>query len=123
VSEGASVLIVEDQWLIAYDTAARLQDAGYQVVGPVPSVAAALRLVESHKIDAALLDIQLNGETSLPVAAALQARGIPFAFLSGFGPADVPEAFRDCTFVPKPATDAAILAAVAELMSSRTVSR
>ncbi|ESZ35458.1 response regulator [Mesorhizobium sp. L2C067A000] len=118
MSESVSVLIVEDQWLVAQDTAARLRRAGYQVVGPVPSVSAALRLVESDKIDVALLDIQLNGETGLPVA-----RGIPFAFLSGFGPADVPAAFRDCRFLPKPATDAVILAAVSELASLRTASR
>ncbi|ESX49339.1 response regulator [Mesorhizobium sp. C416B] len=123
MSESVSVLIVEDQWLVAQDTAARLRRAGYQVVGPVPSVSAALRLVESDKIDVALLDIQLNGETGLPVARILQARGIPFAFLSGFGPADVPAAFRGCRFLPKPATDAVILAAVSELASLRTASR
>ncbi|TPJ65728.1 response regulator [Mesorhizobium sp. B2-6-1] len=123
MNDGPRVLVVEDEWLIAEDTALVLRSAGYQVVGPAPSVAAALRLVGSDKIDMALLDIQLNGETSLPLAETLQAQGVPFALMTGFGARDLPAPFRDCKFVPKPATEAAILAALADLGSLRDVSR
>jgi DNA-binding response OmpR family regulator len=115
VSDRPRVLIVEDEWLIAEDTASRLRAAGYQVVGPVSSVAAALRLVEADTVDVALLDIQLNGETSLPIAETLLARGTPFAFVTGFGQRDLPAAFHDCRLLPKPASEAAILATVADL--------
>ena len=115
MSDRPRVLIVEDEWLIAEDTASRLRAAGYQVVGPVSSVAAALRLVEADTVDVALLDIQLNGETSLPIAETLLARGTPFAFVTGFGQRDLPAPFRDCSVVPKPASEAAILATVADL--------
>ncbi|TPL87282.1 response regulator [Mesorhizobium sp. B2-3-12] len=118
MSERPRVLVVEDEWLIAEDVASDLRAAGYPVVGPVSSVAAALRLVEADKVDMALLDIQLNGETSLPVAEILMARGTPFAFVTGFGERDVPAPFRNCKFVAKPASEAAILAAVAGLASS-----
>jgi CheY-like chemotaxis protein len=113
------VLVVEDEWLIAEDVAIRLRAAGYPVIGPVSSVAAAHRLIDADKVDVALLDIQLNGETSLPVAETLLARGIPFAFMTGFGPRDVPTPFRSCKFVPKPAGDAALLNTLADLASLR----
>ena len=82
--------MVEDEWLIAEDVATRLRAAGYPVIGPVSSVPAARQLIDAGKVDVALLDIQLNGETSLPVAETLLARGIPFAFMTGFGLRDVP---------------------------------
>ncbi|PBB65987.1 response regulator [Mesorhizobium sp. WSM4312] len=119
MSDTPRVLVVEDEWLIAQDIASELRAAGYPVVGPVSSVAAALQLVEADKIDVALLDIQLNGETSLPIAEVLLARGTPFAFVTGFGERDVPAPFRNCKFVAKPATEATILTAVADLASLR----
>ncbi|MER9894819.1 response regulator [Mesorhizobium sp. M0119] len=109
------VLIVEDEWLIADDAAAYLRKAGHQVVGPVSSVTAALHLVGEGGIDAALLDIQLNEETSYPIAEALRTRGVPFAFLSGYGEREIPAGFRTCRIVQKPASQSAILNAVDEL--------
>ncbi|TIN16060.1 MAG: response regulator [Mesorhizobium sp.] len=119
MSDRPRVLVVEDEWLIAEDTASRLGAAGYPVIGPVPSVAAALQLIDADKVDVALLDIHLNGETSLPIAETLLARGTPFAFVTGFGRRDVPPPFRSCKFVTKPASDDAILTTVADLASLR----
>ncbi|ESY95271.1 response regulator [Mesorhizobium australicum] len=119
MSDRPRVLVVEDEWLIAEDVASDLRAAGYPVVGPVSSVAAALRLVEADKVDMALLDVQLNAETSLPIAEILLARGTPFAFVTGYGRGDLPARFRNCKFVAKPASEAAILTAVADLASLR----
>jgi CheY-like chemotaxis protein len=115
VSRRPRVLVVEDEWLIAEDTASCLRAAGYPVVGPVASVAAALRLVNAGEIDVALLDVQLNGETSLAVAQTLLDRGAPFAFMTGFGARDVAASFRQCKFVSKPVSQATILSTLAEL--------
>lgn len=115
MSDRLRVLVVEDEWLIAEDIAACLRASGHQVVGPAPSVAAALRLIGEDHVDMALLDVQLNDETSLAIAEELQTRDIPFACLSGFGPHDVPSAFANFKFVRKPADQAAILSALAEL--------
>ncbi|MEI9431545.1 response regulator [Mesorhizobium sp. Cs1299R1N3] len=123
MSDRPHVLVVEDEWLIAEDVASDLLAAGYPVVGPVSSVAAALQLVDADKVDVALLDIQLNGETSLPVAEVLLARGTPFAFVTGFGERDVPVPFRNCKFVAKPTSEAAILTAVADLASLRAAKK
>ncbi|MCF6114340.1 response regulator [Mesorhizobium muleiense] len=110
------VLVVEDEWLIAEDIAAYLRASGHKVIGPAPSVAAALRLIRENHVDAALLDVQLHGETSLAIAEELQTRQIPFACLTGFGPRDVPPGFAGSKFVRKPADQAAILSALAELV-------
>ncbi|RWO01950.1 response regulator [Mesorhizobium sp.] len=110
------VLVVEDEWLIAEDIAACLRASGHQVIGPAPSVAAALRLIGENPVDVALLDVQLHGETSLAIAEQLKTRQIPFACLTGFGPRDVPSAFANSRFVRKPADQAAILRALAELV-------
>ena len=66
-----SVLVVEDEFLVALDMETILVDAGFEVLGPVGSVAEALRLIGDQKPDAALLDNNLNGQSVGPVAAAL----------------------------------------------------
>jgi DNA-binding response OmpR family regulator len=116
VTDRLRILVVEDEWLIAEDIAAYLRASGHQVIGPAPSVAAALRLIGENPVDVALLDVQLHGETSLAIAEELKTRHIPFACLTGFGPRDVPSAFANFKFVRKPADQAAILRALAELV-------
>ncbi|WEX76159.1 response regulator [Sinorhizobium numidicum] len=111
----ARVLIVEDEWLIAEDHAASLREAGYQVVGPVPSVKTALQAIEKQEIDLALLDIQLRNETSLPVAERLNAKGVPFAFLTGYSDEKLPPDLKDREVIPKPVDAAFLAAAVARL--------
>lgn len=58
---------------------------GHTIVGPASRVANALRMVETDTCDLALLDINVAGEESYPLAKELKARGIPFVFLSGYG--------------------------------------
>jgi CheY-like chemotaxis protein len=96
------VLIVEDEWLIATDLAEAVRTLGYEVVGPVYSVSAALDLLDTAQVDGALLDVNLRGETSYPVAEALAARGIPFAFLSGYASSQLRTDFEDCPLLSKP---------------------
>lgn len=97
-----SVLILEDDWLVALDIAGLVQDAGHEVVGPASTVAAALDLVDQSHVDVALLDINLQEERSYTVAEALDARRIPFAFLSGYVAEDIAPEFRDRVLVNKP---------------------
>lgn len=97
-----AVLVVEDLWIVAEQTRCDLEDAGFTVVGPVPSVAEALALIANEPMDAAVLDIRLRGETSYPIAEALLARSIPFVFTTGFAVADLPLKFRDGPCLGKP---------------------
>ena len=79
------ILIVEDEYLIAATLSDALEAAGSVVLGPVPSVAKAIKQIESEpQIDAAVVDLNLGGELAYPVADTLLARNIPFVFTSGY---------------------------------------
>jgi len=89
VAKNSRVLVVEDEWLIADEVCHQLLKAGYQVVGPVPSVREALSLIDEDEVDAALLDYRLNEEDSHQIAEELAAQDIPFAFLTGYDPKEI----------------------------------
>lgn len=78
------VLIVEDSYLTARSLARMIEDLGAEVVGPAPSVASALQLLDQVPCDAAVLDINLGDETVEPVAMRLEQTGRPFFFVSGY---------------------------------------
>ena len=82
---GERVLIVEDRYLIACEMADEVGRLGGEVVGPSRSVAAALELLADERADLALLDVNLEGELVFPLAEKLNADGVPFIFLTGFG--------------------------------------
>src|SRR3546814_1430258 len=79
-----------------------LEDAGYTVVGPASTLDEAHELVETAKFDAALLDANLSGEAVDEVAAALTRKGMPFAFVTGYGREALPEAFRHVPLLNNP---------------------
>jgi CRP-like cAMP-binding protein len=98
------ILIVEDSYLISDEVGELVRDCGYAVAGTTPSIEGGLRAVEEERLDGAVLDIDLAGRPSFPVCSALQARGIPFVFLSGYGPGImVPKEFRAAPHLGKPA--------------------
>jgi CheY-like chemotaxis protein len=82
---GRRILVVEDEFLISAMLCDMLDDSAAIVVGPANSVAEAMRLVQDSQIDGAILDMNLNGQWSDPIAEALQGRGIPFVFTTGYG--------------------------------------
>ena len=107
------ILVVEDEYLIAYDMQQGLQEAGAIVLGPVPSVEEALELLRGEPdVDGAVLDINLAGEKVFPVADALAARGIRFVFATGYDASAVPPAYRHITRYDKPVEAATIARAL-----------
>lgn len=102
VLAGKRILVVEDDYLIATDLARTLQAAGASVVGPAPSVDRALALIDAETLDAAILDVNLNGDRSFPIAEVLHARGIPFLFATGYDCDDIPAAWNGYPCVVKP---------------------
>ena len=88
------MLVVEDEYFLADDIARVLARLGAEVVGPIATRDDALaRLGEGEPLDAAVLDINLHGQTCYPVADALRARGVPFVFATGYDRAVLPEAY------------------------------
>lgn len=78
------ILVVEDEYLIATTLQDWLETVGYIVVGPVPSVERALKMIDSETLDGAVVDVNLGGAFAYPVADRLVARNIPFVFTSGY---------------------------------------
>lgn len=100
--DGRRLLVVEDEALVALELIAVLEDAGASVHGPARTVEEALEAIETGAFDAALLDGNLHGKPVDAVAAALTRRGIPFAFVSGYGRENLPAAFAQAPVVSKP---------------------
>ncbi|GAA0594204.1 response regulator [Craurococcus roseus] len=96
------MLLVEDEALIAMNVEDMLDALGYIVVAAGAGADEALAAVEGGGIDAALLDVNLRGRTSFPVADALAARDVPFVFATGYGNRGLREDFRDRPVLQKP---------------------
>jgi CheY-like chemotaxis protein len=114
------VLLVEDELLIAAAMQESLEDLGYEVVGPYKRVRDALRAAQEEPIDGAVLDVNLRDELVFPVAEALERRGVPFVFCTGYAEMSViPEHFRDRPSFGKPCSPKAVAAKLAERLAAR----
>lgn len=111
-----AVLIVEDDAALCEAIGFCVEQAGYEVVDCAQSVDAALATLGRRTVDAALLDINLQGELVYPVANALTERGVPFVFVTGQNPSEIPEQYRHRPVLPKPYYDAALCAALASML-------
>jgi len=89
-----TILIVEDVLAIADSIQQMVEELGMRVVGPAPGVGQAMDLIRNQRVDGALLDYELDGETSEEVAAELHRRQIPFLFLTGYPEQTLPEDFK-----------------------------
>jgi CheY-like chemotaxis protein len=96
------VLVVEDEALIAMLAEEMLVELGCIHHATAPTIPKALPLVEAGGFDLALLDVNVARERVFPVADALIARSIPFAFASGYGEEGLPEAYASRPMIGKP---------------------
>ena len=87
--DGLRILIVDDEFLIAMNIEALVEDSGGQPVGPASDIPSALAIIKGEPLDGALLDANLNGASSEPIALALQAAAIPFVVITGYGRLDL----------------------------------
>ena len=99
-----SVLVVEDEALVAIELASLLQGSGYRVLGPASTVQQALALLEDERPDAALLDLNLGSERVTAVAIELKSRNVPFVLVTGFADVREPE-LRFAPMLRKPVSD------------------
>jgi CheY-like chemotaxis protein len=104
--EGLKVLLVEDNLLLAEVTKILLEDSGCQVVGPAGWLERGLELARAEPLDGAILDINLHGDMSFPIAEVLSTRGVPFVFVTGYEDRSiVPLAYRLAPRLDKPVAD------------------
>lgn len=100
------ILVVEDDYMIATALADLLEEAGAVVVGPFGRVAQALDAIRdaAAPIDAAVLDVDLRGETSYPVADALAAIGVRVVLTTGYDSGAIAPGYRHLPRCEKPVT-------------------
>ncbi len=96
------MLFVEDEALVSMLIEDMLLDLGIEVVGPAAKMDEALVLARDADIQAAILDINIGGQLTYPIADILQARGIPVIFATGYGSSALPERFRGTPTLHKP---------------------
>jgi DNA-binding response OmpR family regulator len=110
---GLTILVVEDEFLIADEIASVLSESGAHVVGPAGSVEEALQLIErGPPLDAAVLDVDLMGKKVFPVADILADRLTPCVFVTGYDSDVIPQRHRQAARITKPATGEEITAAL-----------
>ena len=113
---GLKVLVVEDEMLVSMLVEDMLSDLGCTVVGPAAELEEAMSLAQNAEIDLALLDVNLGGRPIFPVADTLKARGVPFAFASGYGEAGLSEDHRGAAVLQKPFREADLAKALRGLV-------
>jgi CheY-like chemotaxis protein len=97
-----TVLVVDDEPLIGELIKDMLSELDCDVVGPATTVSAAQSLAHANGIGAALLDVNLGGQTVFPLAQALAAKGVRLAFITGADAGSLPAQWRNHPFIGKP---------------------
>lgn len=113
--QGERVLVVEDQYLLAKDVCEWLEEAGAEVVGPVPDAQSACALIDEQRVDTAVVDINLGAGPTFQVASKLSERSVPFLFATGYDEATIPAEFRSRPRLEKPFHGSALVRAVQAL--------
>lgn len=102
VNQVPRVLVVEDEFMIVLMLESLLSEAGFEVTDVATKLEPALAFVEAGAYDVAILDANLAGVSSAPVATALTARSIPFLVVSGYATTQRDSAFAAGLHVQKP---------------------
>ncbi|TNY34336.1 response regulator [Pelagovum pacificum] len=96
-------MICEDEAIVALDLKMLVEEVGYDVLGPFPSVASANRSCDEPGLRVAILDVRLRDGEVFPLADKLRDRGVGLIFHSGHAlSGEISDRFPDAQFCPKP---------------------
>ena len=115
---GCSVLVVEDDYYLATDAQLALARAGAIVVGPSARADESLALLERHRPNCAVLDINLGRGPSFDLASALRERSVPFLFVTGYDASAIPAEFADVERLEKPVNASRLVESVGSLCTA-----
>ncbi|MDP2411740.1 MAG: response regulator [Pseudolabrys sp.] len=96
------LLVVEDEYLIRMLLEDMIADLGYEVSASVGTLADATEQASSGTFDAAILDVNVEGQEVFPAAEILAQRNVPFIFVTGYGEGGLPPAYRGRPTLQKP---------------------
>lgn len=121
IARAASVLVVEDEALIRPMLVDMLEGGlGHRVVAEAGNVLEGMSLAENTEFDLTVLNINVRGRNVLPVAQAIEKRGLPFLFVSGYKRTDLPALFGDRLLVEKPVEISKLKAAIGTVLGSQS---
>jgi PleD family two-component response regulator len=122
IPPGLKVLVLEDDAMVSMVLEDMLEDMGCRVLGPFDDPAATIEMIERESPQVGLLDVHLGqGEQPYGIARALAGRGVPFAFVTGHGVAQLPKEFIDRPVLQKPFHLTTMVKLVEQLARSREV--
>ena len=107
-----SILVVEDEFIIGMMLCQELERAGAVPIGPLSSVADAVKKIEAKTVDLVILDAKLAGGSGGDLVACLKDRGIPYVVVSGYEKAGLPRELKGAPFVAKPVSMTLLLEAI-----------
>ena len=111
------ILLVEDDVLIAMELGERLGEMGYEVLGPAHTLDEAQTLLARAQPDAALLDANVAGQSSVALGADLASRGVPLAFCTGYDRIkNLPPELAQAPILTTPIGDADLIAGLKRLL-------
>jgi DNA-binding NtrC family response regulator len=113
-----TVLIVEDQPLLALDLQSTLEAAGYWVAGSSRTVAGVKGMIEGRRPDVVLLDIVLEAQPDFELADLLASHGIPFLFVTCYDPSCIPERHAQRPILVRPCTPEKLLSELKRTVQS-----
>jgi CheY-like chemotaxis protein len=115
-----TVLIAEDEFLLALEIEELVRGIGCRVVGPAAGVSELLALIDETRCDIALLDVHLrHGETVYAVVDRLRALGVPYVFMTAYGEAGIDPRYSDASVVSKPISEGQIESCLSALVRSK----
>ncbi len=117
---GMRILVVEDETMVSMLLEDYLEELGCDVVGSVADVQQAIEMSQRGSIDGAILDVNLGGTPSYPVAAALDEMAIPYLFITGYGEAGLDADYRDRPVLQKPFTVSTFQQCLSDLRISKS---
>lgn len=119
-----SVLVIDDNYIIAMDVAAILVRRRYRVLGPASCIDDALTMLERELPDLAVMDVRLRGQSAFPVAEALHKANVPFIVMSSFPPSAWPfDVLQSARNIGKPVGENALISALVAAAHAATVAR
>lgn len=120
---GKRALVVEDETLIGMLTMAMIKELGYAALGPMTNIADANDIIDKHDFDVAVIDLNLNGTVAYPLAEALDNKGVPFVFVTGYAPDSIDGRFAHVPLIRKPIPREALASAIAKVIAQRDAKR
>jgi|SRR5688572_11906131 CheY-like chemotaxis protein len=112
----ARFLLIEDEALILLNVQSMLNELGWEVTGTAAKIDAALDLAQTGLFEAAIIDLNLGGVLTYPVADILRDRAIPFAFTTGYGRAVIEDGYEQVPVLHKPFSHEQLKAMVGQLL-------